>query len=79
MPTVPIDGRPQYPQSAVELVNAQWGRHPQAGVAQSGPGFYILEKYPPAPRTSRQSPMVEVGPPDAVPKTAAAALWPNLR
>jgi hypothetical protein len=50
--TVPIDPRPQYPKAAVELVNAQLGRHPQAGVEQVGPGFYILASPSPAPRAS---------------------------
>jgi hypothetical protein len=53
MATVPTDSRRQYPGLLVELVNAQWGRAPMAGVEQVVPGnFYILAENPPAPRFS---------------------------
>jgi hypothetical protein len=81
MPTVPIDGRKQYPKLAVEIVNALMGREPMAGVQQQVGDRYILEKYPPAARTSFGSgpamPALESEP--EVPKTPARALWPNLK
>jgi hypothetical protein len=79
MPNVPIDGRPQYPKLAVEIVNAMNGREPTAGVHQQVGDSYILEKYPPAPKASRfGGPSMAVAEPET-PKSPAQALWPHLK
>jgi hypothetical protein len=85
MPTVPVDGRPQYPKLTVEILNALAGRPPTAGVVQQVGDRYILDRWPAATRVSgyggsgRAGPMET--PPIEAPKSSAAAtaLWPNLR
>ena len=87
MPTVPIDGRPQFDPATVMLANYSLGRWPlTAGVETVTPGgSYILKNsWPPAPRASvgGNSPARPVEMPDAAPKLsseAARALWPNLK
>jgi hypothetical protein len=80
MPTVPIDGRPQYPMTAVWTANAQAGRWITAGAQQRVGDSYILEKWPAPSRASYgSSPAGPVEAEPAAPKAAAAALWPNLR
>ena len=87
MPTVPIDGRPQFDPATVMLANYSLGRWPlTAGVETVTPGgSYILKNsWPPAPRASvgGNSPARPVEVPDAAPKLsseASRALWPNLK
>jgi hypothetical protein len=81
MPSVPIDGRPQFPMLPVVLANHDLGRPLFAGVETVTPGgHYILANSWPAPRTTSPSPaMPAQQAPDSRPKTAAAALWPNLK
>jgi hypothetical protein len=79
--TAPIDGRPQYPKLYVELVNAMNGREPTFGVQQQVGDRYILEKWPAPSRASyggSSAGPVEVPVPEA-PRSAAQAIWPNLR
>jgi hypothetical protein len=40
MPTVPIDGRPQFSMAHVVVANAQLGRPPFAGVERVGPDLW---------------------------------------
>jgi hypothetical protein len=87
MPTVPIDGRPQFDPATVMLANYSLGRWPlTAGVETVTPGgSYILKNsWPPAPRASvgGNSPAMPVEVPDAAPKLsseASRALWPSLK
>jgi hypothetical protein len=81
MPTVPTDGRKQYPTWAVEVVNAMNGREPTAGVQQQVGDRYILDRWPPATRASYGSgqAMPALEPVPEAPKTPARALWPNLK
>jgi hypothetical protein len=82
MATVPVDGRKQCPKLMVELTNVMNGREPTFGVHQQVGDRYILEKYPPAVRTSGPS-WSSGPPPDSTPETpktptAGQRLWPNL-
>jgi hypothetical protein len=65
MPTVPIDGRRQYPKLHVEIEQVVGGK-------------YILDKYPPATRTDYSSSSRLPEPEPEPPRTPARALWPNL-
>jgi hypothetical protein len=81
---VPIDGRPQYPKLHVEIINALNGRDPTAGVVEQVGDKYILDKYPPATRTSSyggtfSGPLEEPKAEEAKSSEAALALWPNLK
>jgi hypothetical protein len=79
MPTVPTDGRRQYPKLMVELTNALMGRDPRAGVVEQVGDRYILDKWPPATKTSYGSGRAPLEPEPEAPKTAAQAIWPNLK
>jgi hypothetical protein len=50
--TVPVDGRPQYPMTAVWMANAAAGRWITAGVQQQVGDRYILDRWPPPSRAS---------------------------
>jgi hypothetical protein len=84
MPTVPVDGRPQFDPATVMLANYSLGRWPlTAGVetVTSG-GKYILKNSWPTPPTTNSNFSSSVAAsqvlPDTKPRTAASALWPNL-
>jgi hypothetical protein len=85
MPTVPVDGRKQYPKLMVEIVNAMNGRDPTAGVVEQVIGDrYILDRHPPATKTSYSGGSglaAEVPKVEEAPRSSAAArsLWPALR
>jgi hypothetical protein len=83
MPTVPVDGRKQFPGLVVMLANTSLGRAPFAGVERVGPDAYVLPNSwptpPPTPSTTSFSPLVAASAaPDVVPRSAGKALWPNL-
>jgi hypothetical protein len=85
MPTAPVDGRPQFDPATVMIANAQLGRWPlTAGVETVTPGgSYILKNSWPTPPTTNSnfssSVAASPAPADTKPRTAASALWPNLR
>jgi hypothetical protein len=81
VPSVPVDGRPQYPMSAVWMANAAAGRWITAGVQQQVGDRYILDKWLAPTRASYGSPAGAVEGEPAAPKSTAAALalWPNLK
>ena len=81
--SVPLDGRPQWPASTILTVNAMMGRWPlTSGVETVTPdGRYILKNSwptPPATNSSFSSSVVTSAP-EAKPRSAASALWPNLK
>jgi len=81
--SVPLDGRPQWPASTILTVNAMMGRWPlTSGVETVTPdGRYILKNSwptPPAANSSFSS-SVATSAPEAKPRSAASALWPNLK
>jgi hypothetical protein len=78
MPSVPVDGRRQYPKLHVEIINALAGRDPRAGVVEQVGDKYI-DKYPPATKTNYAGPSSLPEPEPERPKTPGQALWPNLR
>ena len=81
--SVPLDGRPQWPASTILTINAMMGRWPlTSGVETVTPdGRYILKNSwptPPAANSSFSS-SVATSSPEAKPRSAASALWPNLK
>ena len=86
MATVPVDGRPQF--SLVDVaINVGLGRRAFAGFEQIGPDRYVLAGSFPAPKASDYG-ATPISPregwasspaPDAAPRSAGAALWPNLK
>jgi hypothetical protein len=82
MPTVPVDGRIQASGIAVMMANVALGRPDLfAGVdpVGYGSGLYTIKgSWPSVPLGRPSMPMEEAPQPEA-PKTAAGALWPNLK
>jgi hypothetical protein len=80
MPTVPTDGRLQASGLDVMMANTSLGRPAFAGVGQIGADRYVLANSWPTPaptRVSGSSPAPAVEAPAR--RTAAHALWPNLK
>jgi hypothetical protein len=83
MPTVPVDGRPQFVPATVMVANHSLGRWPlTAGVETVTPGgSYILKNSWPTPPTTNSnfSSSVAASTPEAKPRPSGArALWPHL-
>ena len=83
MPTVPVDGRPQFDPATVMVANYSLGRWPlTAGVETVTPGgSYILKNSWPTPPTTNSnfSSSVAASTPEAKPRPSGArALWPHL-
>jgi hypothetical protein len=81
MPRVPVDGRAQHNPVTVMLANYDLGRPPTAGVEQvTLDGRWILANSWPAPPPvpGRASGGMSAASAPVAPRTAAAALWPNL-
>jgi hypothetical protein len=83
--SVPRDGRLQFNFATAAVANASLGRMPWDGIEQVGPDRYVVAGSWPVPSSispsaaaSRAMSPVEV-PDAATPKSAAAALWPNLK
>ena len=86
MPTVPIDGRPQFSTLDVTLANVSLGRSPLHGVQQIGPDRYVLAGSWPTPIKANgfSGPVASEGegassPDFPKPRTPGRALWPNLK
>ena len=83
--TVPTDGRPQFSFLEHAVSNNAFGRPSLDEVQQIAPDRYILPNSWRRPRPSGggggfSSAVAASQPvPDAAPKSAAHALWPNLR
>jgi hypothetical protein len=82
--SVPQDGRPQFNPATVMIANASMGRWPTAGVETVVPGGnYILKGTWPTPPTTNSNFSSSVAAsqvaPEAKPRSAASALWPNLK
>jgi hypothetical protein len=81
---VPVDGRKQWPAATIWAANAMMGRWITDGVEEVVPGGdYILKNSWPTPPTTNSNFSSSVAAsqvaPDVAPKSAAHALWPNLR
>jgi hypothetical protein len=86
MPTVPIDGRKQFPGLTVMLTNHSMGRDLFAGVEQVGPDAYVVSNSWPAPKASSSfsssvaASAIESAPVSRPTSSASAlALWPTLK
>jgi hypothetical protein len=82
--TIPVDGRPQFDPSTVMITNAMMGRWPlTAGVEAIVPGgkYILQDTWPKPPTTNRSfsSSVAASSAPEAKPRSAASALWPNLK
>ena len=85
MPTVPVDGRPQFDPTTVWTFNAMLGRPITTGVETMTPGGkYILQNSWPKPKTINDtrsagfSGLASAPTPEPRPMTPGRALWPNL-
>ena len=89
MPTVPVDGRMQFPMATVVMTNVSLGRAPFAGVEPVGYGtdrYMVTGSWPkPAPSPISQttngpsfSGLTSSSAPAPRPMTPARALWPDL-
>jgi hypothetical protein len=88
MPSVPVDGRPQFDPATVMVANALMGRWLTDGVETVTPGGqYILKNTWPAPKASvgfsgtpAASTLEGKGASKNIdrPMTPARAIWPNL-
>jgi hypothetical protein len=88
MPTVPVDGRPQFDPVTIWLTNAAAGRWLTTGVEKmTVGGKYILQNTWPTPKPSAPSSggfsglAATAEAPAEVPKSSpqARAVWPQLR
>jgi hypothetical protein len=84
--SVPQDGRKQFPMATVMMANASLGRPLLSGVEPVGygSGMYTLKgSWPtpkPTPTNSFSSAVAaSTSAPEAKPRSAASALWPNLK
>jgi hypothetical protein len=81
--SVPQDGRPQFSFASLALSNYLYGRPSLDEVQQIGPDRYILPNaWPPQPATNSNfssSVAASTSAPEPKPRTAASALWPNLK
>jgi hypothetical protein len=79
--SVPVDGRRQFSFADVAVANASLGRMPWDGIEQVGPDRYVVRGSWPTPKptpTFSSSVAASQVAPEAKPRTAASALWPNL-
>ena len=81
--SVPQDGRPQFSFVGLALSNYLYGRPSLDEVQQIGPDRYILPNAWPKPPTTNSNFSSAVAAsqvaPEAKPRSAASALWPNLK
>jgi len=81
--SVPRDGRPQFSFMGLALANYAFGRPSLDEVQQIGPDRYILPNAWPKPPTTNSNFSSAVAAsqaaPEAKPRSAASALWPNLK
>jgi hypothetical protein len=80
--SVPVDGRMQFSLATAAVANASLGRMPWDGIEQVGPDAYVVRGSWPTPKptpTNSFSSAVAASAPEAKPRSAASALWPNLK
>jgi hypothetical protein len=78
--SVPVDGRVQFSFATAAIANASLGRMPWDGIEQVGPDRYVVRGSWPTPTNSfSASVAASSSAPEAKPRTAASALWPNLK
>ena len=81
--SVPIDGRFQFNFATAAVANASLGRMPWDGIEQVGPDAYVVRGSWPTPPVTNSSFSSSVAAsqaaPEAKPRSAASALWPNLK
>jgi hypothetical protein len=82
--SVPVDGRFQFNFATAAVANASLGRMPWDGIEQVGPDAYVVCGSWPTPKptpTNGFSSAVAASrvAPEAKPRSAASALWPNLK
>jgi hypothetical protein len=81
--TAPWDGRMQFSFADAAIANHSLGRMPLAGVEQVGPDRYVVAGSWPTPKPTPtfgfSSLTASQAAPETKPRTAAAALWPNLK
>jgi hypothetical protein len=83
--SVPVDGRQQWPMATIMMANASLNRPLLSGVEPVGYGsnLYMLKNSWPTPPTTNSnfsaSVAASMSAPEAKPRSAASALWPNLK
>ena len=81
--SVPIDGRFQFNFATAAVANASLGRMPWDGIEQVGPDAYVVRGSWPTPPVTKSnfssSVAASQAAPEAKPRSAASALWPNLK
>jgi hypothetical protein len=80
--SVPVDGRAQFSFATAAVANASLGRMPWDGIEQVGPDAYVVRGSWPTPKptpTFNSSVAASQVAPEARPRSAASALWPNLK
>ena len=82
--TAPVDGRRQYSLAVAAMANYSLGGMPWAGMEQVGPDAYVARNSwptpPPTPSAAGFSSLAAASATsNAAPKSASAALWPNLK